>query len=562
MRCLPAAIIAIGICSACLLSLAPLRAQAPARDTPAPRPASAATIRGRVLASESGRPLGKAQVRITSTAIPEGRTARTDAEGRYEFKDLPAGRYQLTASKAGFVQLQHGQLRPFESGKPIDVRDGDVIEKVEFSLPRGAVIAGRVLDELGEPAVEVSVAALRYQYVKGRRRLLPAGRSAVTNDIGEFRLYGLMPGSYYVSVMPRESILDTVLSGAALTIGDTASGYAPTYYPGTERVTDARRVTVTVGQTVSEIQIPLSLTRTARVSGFARDSDGRALTQGVVMAMSMDMPANPFAARLQPDGGFSISGLSPGEYVILTTSGNPLAGNAEIATVTVTVAGDDLSGVQLHASKPVTVAGKILPAPTPARPVPVSELTVMTVAANPDIAIVGSPTPARINADHTFEMKALPGRVLFRLGGSTGTWEIRAVRLRGDDITDTGLEFKPNEDVSDLEIELTDQPTALTGVVTESGGKPSRDFVVVAFPQDAERWTPTSRGIAVSRPDQEGRFRARVPGGSYYVAALDYLEPGEELDPDFLARLRDAAVKFSINSGELKTMDLKMIRHP
>ena len=111
MRQLLTSILAIG------LGLVPAMAQAPARDNTAV--AGKAVIRGRVLAAETGRPLGKARVRLVGPEVREGLNVRTDAEGRFEFKELPAGRFQLTASKAGYVQLQYGQLRAFEIGKSI-----------------------------------------------------------------------------------------------------------------------------------------------------------------------------------------------------------------------------------------------------------------------------------------------------------------------------------------------------------------------------------------------------------------------------------------------------------
>jgi hypothetical protein len=87
-----------------------------------------------------------------------------------------AGRYTLNAAKGSYVSLQYGQRRPFEPGKPVEVLEGQTIERLDFSLPRGAVITGRILDEFGELVTDAQVAALRYQFVGGGRRLVPAGR--------------------------------------------------------------------------------------------------------------------------------------------------------------------------------------------------------------------------------------------------------------------------------------------------------------------------------------------------------------------------------------------------
>ena len=116
---------------------------APPRDTS--QKTGTARIRGRVVAADGGQPLRKAQVRAFAADIRENRGTSTDGDGRFELKELPAGRYTVSASKGSFVSLQYGQLRPFASGKPIELRDGETIEKVDFALPRGGIVTGRVV---------------------------------------------------------------------------------------------------------------------------------------------------------------------------------------------------------------------------------------------------------------------------------------------------------------------------------------------------------------------------------------------------------------------------------
>ena len=91
-----------------------------------------AVIRGHVFDAGSGRPLRKAQVRVFAPELRENRLTTTDADGAYEIKDLAAGRYQLNASKGSFVQLQYGQPRPFEPGKPLEVANGQTHREGRF----------------------------------------------------------------------------------------------------------------------------------------------------------------------------------------------------------------------------------------------------------------------------------------------------------------------------------------------------------------------------------------------------------------------------------------------
>jgi hypothetical protein len=84
-------------------------------------------LRGRVVSSETGGPVRRAQIRISGPDIGS-KSAMTDGEGRYEFRDLPAGRFNMTAMKAGYVTIQYDQTRPFETGQPIDL-EGQLMDK-------------------------------------------------------------------------------------------------------------------------------------------------------------------------------------------------------------------------------------------------------------------------------------------------------------------------------------------------------------------------------------------------------------------------------------------------
>src|SRR5215471_15643811 len=111
------------------LQAVPPQMQVPPRDPTQPAKTGTATLRGHVVALDTGQPLRKAQVRIVAGELRENRLTSTDADGKYEFKEVLAGRYSITASKGSFVQLQYGQQRPFEPGKPLEILDGQLVEK-------------------------------------------------------------------------------------------------------------------------------------------------------------------------------------------------------------------------------------------------------------------------------------------------------------------------------------------------------------------------------------------------------------------------------------------------
>lgn len=549
-------------------------------------------VRGRVVAADSGSVLRRAQVRISGPDIGS-KAALTDAQGRYEFRDLPAGRFNLSVSKAGFVPMQYGQLRPFETGKPIDLAEAQAMDKADVALPRGSVLAGRIVDEFGEVVADADVRAMRMQFQNGKRRLVPSGRNATTNDLGQFRIYGLPPGEYYVSASLRNmsTMMTEMLGGGAggPTGSNQNTGYASTYYPGTPNPAEAQRVAVAVGQELASVDIQLQPVRLAKLTGSAVASDGKPMANAMVILMPkmtdaiMMMPGG--TSRTNNDGQFTISGVTPGEYslqvqsmgAVFSAAGNAMtfavamrdgAGGAqaalpqmqrEFAVANVTVAGEDISGMVVVGTRGAKAAGTITyeggTKPEGATGLRITAPSV-DVDAGPMVSFGGS----NVQETGAFEIEGLMGPRVFRAANLPKGWFLKRVSVNGEDITDRGMEFKPGEEVTGIEIALTNRSTALTGAVTDSRGQPLKDYTVVIFPEDETKWAlPMNRWTASARPDQEGRFRfSNLPPGAYNAIAVEYVASGEWADPEWLARAAKAATRVTLDEGSTKTLDLKL----
>ena len=481
----------------------------------------------------------------------------TDAEGRYEFKELPSGYYQISTAKGRYVGLSYGQRRPNEPGRPLQILDGQTVEKVDFSLQRGGVIAGHILDEFGEPAEDVSVAVLRSMPVGGRRRLVNVGRNAMTNDNGEFRLFGLDPGAYYVSATLRTQM------GPFNVESDDRSGYAPTYYPGTVSLGEAKRVTVGAGQTVNDIDVTLVSARLARISGTAVDSQGRPLASAFVMVAThgdgMLVGSVNSSANVRPDGGFSVSGLPPGDYTLTANVRGAPGEVSESAKTQVTLSGRDVDGVQIVGVKPSALTGRIVLAdPSAARTLPLNQLRLAAQPMNPDDFSNGA-SSGRVNDDLTFEIKTPPGLISVATPSPLPGWIINAVRVNGNDAIDSGINVRPNEDVGGIEIELTNSLSNLSGVVTNGRGETLADCLVAIFPVDRERWVGSARYRRAARPGQDGRFAVTgLPASEYYAFAVDSIDPSDATDPEYLERASRLATRFSLGDAEIKTLDLRL----
>ena len=401
---------------------------------------------------------------------------------------------------------------------------------------------------------------MRMQFTpQGRRPMPAAGRLVTTNDVGEFRLFGLPPGEYFVSATLRR--FDGP-PGAT----DDRSGYAATYYPGTPNISEAQMVKVAVGETVSEITVMLAPTRTARISGVALDGDGKPINSGFVMLIQLSaggMFMGGPGGQIRPDGSFSIGGLAPGEYMLRAMSGfgGPDA-MANAATAKVTLNGADVDGLRLAPAVPSTVSGKIIVDPASAGSLKPDAVRLMAMPKDPaDMGFMLPQMAQAPKADGGFELKSPPGTFTLNLM-QPPNWIVKSAKHNGQDVLENGLEVRAGEDVENLQVEVTDRfqscpgawPTSAGGRCSSSPRSPSR-----SSRRRLGRW----RASSIGRPDQDGRFKIRpLRAGSYYVVAVDYVEQGQWLDPEYVIGCRASATRVTIGDAEAKSVDLKIVKAP
>jgi hypothetical protein len=267
------------------------------------------------------------------------------------------------------------------------------------------------------------------------------------------------------------------------------------------------------------------------------------------------------AGPIRPDGTFTINGVAPGEYTLRAQSFGPAGPSGETGSVKIVATGDDITDVHIVGAKPSTLSGRIVIDPAAGAQLPQS-LQIMPMPMEPGQMPMGM-MPGRMAEDGTFEMKSAPGRMRLQTMGPMAGMVVRAIRLNGTDITDAGVDVRPNEDISGLEIELTNKVTVISGLVTNARGETVKEYSAIAFAQDKEKWKSFGRYQSVGRPDQDGRFRiSGLPPSDYYVVALDKINPGQMTDPDFLDAIRIRAIPITIREGENRTVDLKIAQVP
>jgi hypothetical protein len=278
---------------------------------PTARPGTAA-VRGRVVDAQDNRPLRRVRLTLTAAGLPPGGLpASTDDDGRYEFTELPAGRFTLTAQRSGFLPLRYGQRRPLEQGRLLDLGEGQALENIDMALPRMGVISGQITDEVGEPIAGVWVAAIRSMWWQNKRQLASDGPMATTDEEGEYRITGLMPGTHLVVARTLEKWI------ADSSRRDETMSYAPSYFPGVAELSQALRMTVKSGEELKNTNFSLVPGRAATISGRAVDSQGRPLRQ---VLLAHQFPGGPGGgivgsaanAAVASDGTFTLMNVPPG----------------------------------------------------------------------------------------------------------------------------------------------------------------------------------------------------------------------------------------------------------
>ena len=538
----------------------PPQQRTPARDVrPGETPQKGtATLRGYVVAGDTGDPVRRAMVQVRAQRGQGGGAATTDAEGRWEIGNLPAGRYTVGASKSGYVTAQHGQRRPEQGGTPLEIREGQTVERIAISLQRGGVITGYVTDEFGDPVAGAQVSAMRFRYMEGGRRLSPTGGEQ-TDDRGVFRIYGLTPGEYDVSAGVRMQPMMSMRG----TVSVNLDGYAATFFPGTPNVSEARRVTVRAARDTSDVSFSLTPTRLVRLTGRAVTMAGEPVAQAFVSVTPADRLGGGMmgmgGAMTQADGTFQVTGIAPGTYDLVLRPRNMPDSKGEFAVLRVTVGLEDVESLLLVASRGGIARGTIGTddgTPLPGRP------TDVNVFARPVEPNMGMPMggESKVNDDGTFEITGLfEPRSIFAGFNSGQDWTVKGVYMDGRDVTDVPIDFSGGKTVEGLHIVFTMKMTDLSGSVTGDRGEPETDATVIVFPEDRTRWTHASRFVRIARPNQDGRYSLRgMPPHDYLVVAVREVEPGQWQDPDFLESVRDQAVRVSLAEAETRVQDLRV----
>ena len=492
-----------------------------------PGKAPTASISGRV--TIDGKGVADVTVAATTTNSPlDNRTvakAMTDDDGKYQLTGLAAGQFTIMPLAKAFVVGTNG---PYKApGQSITVAEGETITKIDFALVRGGVITGRITDTDGRPVIGERVNVVNQDAPDtGRPATVFDGPRNRTDDRGIYRIYGLSPGHYRVSI-------GQVAGGSNMAImGMGGSQYTKTFYPNVAEEAKATIIEINEGAEVSNIDIIAGKSgRGFSVSGRVVEADsGQPVANVYVVHASLDEATkqlggmNFTGSQTDANGKFRLDNIQPGHYAAY------MLGTGEGTTsysdqTPFDVSDGDVSGVEIKVHRGATISGVAVVEnnfdPAVASLLP----TVSLFAFSSTKGGVPSYSRSQINSDGRFSFAGLaPGKVQINVVGFPAPPKgLTLIRTEVDGIEQQeGIEVKAGANITGVRLVFAYGTGSIRGEVRAQGGTLPADLSLRVLIRPA---TGGSRQLSAA-VDARGHFAVEnVPPGTYEISLVSF-------DPD------------------------------
>lgn len=525
--------------------------QAPAtQDATGPKPAR---IEGSVTHAGSKAAIRKAKVTLRGVDNDSQTTAETGDDGKYIFKDIKPGRYRLSAEKAGYEATPYGSRKPGDSGQVLAVAQAQEFLGIDVGLIKQGAIAGKVLDADNEPVAKALVMALtRTYYQNGRHALLPKGSiPIISNDLGEYRIGALPPGSYIICAIPSNFYQPTPFAKESKPGVEDAG--ITTCFPNVTQMSEASPLEIKDSTEIPGIDVRLAKSKTVTVQG---QITGVPPSAGSVTILNLNTKASgPMGNAIHPrtmvssaDGKFEFKNVPPGSYVLHTLPTG--LGNAPFVVKSVLDVGDQpLVNLAVPAVVPFEVKAKVEAEPGPELKLP-SVRIILTGAdeITPALAM------GTANADGDVVLaNVIPGKHRINIAGIPATHYIREIRV-GDKVAE-GDSIEIDGPASKLSLSIALGKAEVSGGVQNDKGDPLPGVKVALIPDPLRPFR-----IRVTSTDQNGMFKlGTLAPGDYQAVAMESVDNGALEDEEFLKPLRTKLQRVKVEAEGAQSLKLKVV---
>jgi Carboxypeptidase regulatory-like domain len=524
------------------------------------QPQTPGAVQGTVLKHGSGEPISGARLELIRTdgTTPQSYSSVTAPDGTFIIQNARPGEYRLVASRTGYLRREFGQRSRDGFGLVLNLDGSRAIQNLDIELRPSAAISGRVADIDGSSVATVEVRALVPAYQNGQR-ILRAVQSTVTNDLGEYRLFGLPAGQYYVSAAsnPGDIPLNTLIASPSLAtpLLSTLGPRTAVYYPSTPDSRTATPIDLTSGGDFGGVNITIVPFKPRHLRGNVPGGMAR------VTLVSNDPGMIPAKRDADASGGsFDFANVAAGEYTLVARSGELLG------TASVSVGDGDVDNVTVGMSPTVPVTTRVSFADrTPGDVDPDLEGVTFNLIADPPIPgadpDVYGPFPNGFLAFGVL-LRQDYRIALQRIRNESSSARLRdvyvkSIRLGNRDIMNDGLRIDDPDKLPLLEIVLGLRSGAFSGTVVSEKQKPQANVPVVLVPDGRRRWADAFR---TTKTDIAGRFVLdRVPPGDYIAFSWEEADEGAWMDPEFVKRYEERGKRIHITEGGNPSLNITAI---
>ncbi|HEX5069936.1 MAG TPA: carboxypeptidase-like regulatory domain-containing protein [Vicinamibacterales bacterium] len=591
--------------------VAPVRTVVP-RPEGAPLASDSAVVVGQVVDGH-GRALPRAVVHLIGESIQDAVIA--DDKGRFLFTQIPPGEAIVIVQKPGYSDGAYGKRRPGGVPLPVSLHAGEGIADMRIEMFRSAAITGLVTDDSGDPLIGVRVVAMRRMFDNGRWRYVPAGVEE-TDDQGFYRIFDLVPGEYIVSVPAASysapmAALDMTAhdirisaglsrlagtlpgreDGQPLAAGQTMRvttdgrdliwsaaivppdaddqdiGYVTQFYPATERQLLALPIVLGAGEVRYAVDFRMTPVPVYSVSGRLTGDPAAVANQFVrlVPAFDSDRTDDAAATVTRDDGTFSFRRVPPGDYRLEAGSDPTVQEPADASPGTavgfwaqaeVKVGDADVTVPDIEMHPEVSLSGFVFGEPDADGKLP--DISALRIPVTITPAGPGLSGARQLTANHEFNLQNLiPGRYYVQAGALPAGWFVKSIEAAGQNALDDPVEVFDGSDP--VVVTITTHATEILGTVRDARAVPAAGATVIIMPiapTGESVWTPNR--IRETRSSTAGVFTVKgLPPGQYLAVAIDDAVAENWQDERVVATLRTLAVRFELQPGESKSLNLR-----
>jgi hypothetical protein len=534
------------------------------------------TLQGRVVKVGTSEGVAHARIVVAKVGgqVSDYRAGIADDGGRFAFRDLTAGTYRIYAEREDYLQAEHGQRPGSASGVPVALAEGNIAPEVVLSLTALGVVTGRVMDG-AKPARDVWVRLLRGNYRNGQRSLDMVD-NAQTDDRGEYRIFGITPGPYFISATParqprieddtyvvsaiarnsnnNQSTIRT--PGAAVLAAGTldpsafdADIFIPVFYPSTTDPDAAAPIEVRAGATTTGIDLQIARASGVHVRGRVINGVTGQLAEDVTVSLSGGRsPVMPSQSSV-----FALAAVPPGEYRLVAQ--NTMFQNRMFASMPLTVADKDIDGLTITLKPGMTVRGRVrvegqLPTGTSA---PMTQFQLLGRSGNPSYGA----TP--VQADGTFAINSVyAGEYGFRLLRGGTSFFVKSAQYGTEDVLTSSIQLRDNgaDRIIDVVLSLN---TAIVDVqVVDDAQRPVPGISVMAVPDAARR----NRSEFFKSGTTDANGRVRIEGfapGEYKLFASPVVDVRSLEDPDVIRRYEPRSTSVRLQESARQDVSLRVL---